>query len=178
MRIAAASLIFLLASPAQAADDSAHKEAARRLAQVSMRFQDEDGAALACAPERASFGAELKRDYLVRPASFSGISPQSAYWPDVEEINYQYRLATCPISNSFKQGYADMLARQLTTADLDAAVAFYSSPVGQRLLAGMAKTGKEFAALGRATSPQKEAADLAYRNAMRELIAKYKAEPK
>ena len=52
--------------------------------------------------------------------------------------------------------------------------------LGQRLLGSRCrKTGKEFAALGRATSPQKEAADLAYRNAMRELIAiNDKAEPR
>lgn len=178
MRIVAALLLSLLACSAHAADDSAHRQSAYSLAQVTMRFQDEDGKLFACMPDRATFGAELKHDYPTRASRFGGISPQSIYWPEIEEINYQYRLATCPISKTLVQGYADLLARDLTTADLDAAVAFYSSPLGQRMLAGMAKSGKEFSALSRIPSPQQDAADVAYRTGLRELMAKYKSDPR
>ncbi len=177
MRNVAASLILLLAFSAQAADDSAQKETAVRVTQMMMQFVDENGASLACAPDRTRFSAELKRNYPSLSSTYGGISPQLVYWPEVEELNYQYRVATCPVK-AMTEGFATVLARELTMADLNAAEAFYSSPTGRHLLAGMAKAGKESSALSRKTSPEKEAADLAYRTGMQALMAKYKSEPK
>jgi hypothetical protein len=177
MRSLAALLIFLIAFSAQAADDTAHKETAIRLTQMMMQFMGEDGVSLSCSPDRASFSAEMKRGYPARSSAYGGISPQSVYWPEIEELAYQYRVGTCPVK-AITQGFAAVLARELTTADLNAAEAFYSSPVGRRLLAVIAKSGKESSALSRTTSPEKEAADLAYRTGLRALIAKYKSEPK
>jgi hypothetical protein len=173
MRIVAASLFCLLAFSARAAEDSAHAAAATRLAEITITgFQPEN---TTCVSDRAVFGAELKRNFQARASSYGGISPQSQYWPEIEELNYQYRIATCPSLKEIVQKVADLLGRELTTADLDASATFFASPVGQRLLAGVVKAGK---ASDRTPSPQKAAADLAYQSGLRELMAKYKREPK
>jgi hypothetical protein len=70
------------------------------------------------------------------------------------------------------------LASEASAADLDAAVAFYSSPTGQRILSASVKAAKKLSTTSQIASPQKEAADLAYRESLRTLVAKYRLDPK
>lgn len=172
MRFALASLIVLAASSAHAADISSQSESARRLAQLTIQFQNEDGASQACLPAPATFGAELKREYSERPADFGGISPQSAYWPEVEELNYQQRLAGCQSSTRLVTKWGEILVRDLAPADIDAALAFHTSSAGQRYSAALAKASQEFIAFSRLPSAQQEAADEAYRKGLRDLAAR------
>jgi hypothetical protein len=178
MRFALASLILLAASSAYAADKGVQSDSAQRLAQLTIRFQNEDGTPQACLPERTTFGAELKREYLERPADFGGISPQSAYWPEVEELNYQQRLTGCQSSKRLADKWAEMLVRDVAPADIDAALAFHTSPAGRRYAASLAKASKEFIAFSRLPSAQQEAANVTYRKALRDLTARYLADPK
>lgn len=178
MRVVTALFFAVFASSAHAADEGAHKQSAYRFAEAVMSFAQKSGATLACAPDRALFGAELKREYLAHPGSFNGISPQSMYWPDIEELYYQHRSVTCPISRAMVQTFADLMVREVSAEDMDAALAFYASPAGQHVIAGMAKVGKLSSAASQVPSPQQVAADLAYRTGLRELMAKYKNDPR
>lgn len=178
MRFALASMILLAASSAHAGDASSPSESARRLAQLTIQFQNEDGTPQACFPSRATHGAELKREYLERPADFVGISPQSAYWPEIEELAYQQRLAGCQSDTRLATKWAEVLLRDVAPADIDAALAFYASPAGQRYSAALAKASMEFITFSRLPSAQQAAADRAYQKGLRELSARYLADPK
>ena len=149
MRFALASLILLAASSAHAADDSSRSDSAMHLAQLTIQFQDQDGTPQTCLPSRATYGADLKREYIERPADFGGISPQSRYWPEVEELAFHQRLAGCQSSARLATKWAELLVCDVAPADIDAALAFFASPAGQRYSAALAKAGTEFIALGR-----------------------------
>ena len=177
MRIVLAFFLLAVSAFAQAADP-APPEPVVRLVRMMMLFVSDDGSPLGCDSSRAAFGEELRGKYLVRPGTFGGISPQSAYWPEMEELHYQYHSATCVDSVAMQSSFAVALARVISVADAEAALAFYSSPAGKNVMTGMRIAGKDMSKHGAATSEVRKAADEAYTSAYRELLAKYKREPK
>lgn len=97
-----------------------------------------------CTEEGAqSFAAQA---YSVDPGSFGSLTPKSSYWPDVEAAHRRYRATACSYSSGaeFKAFYVEQLLPDLSEADLLAAIAFYSSPSGQRIVASSEKFSRAF----------------------------------
>jgi hypothetical protein len=69
------------------------------------------------------------------PGAFKGISPQSAYWPEVEAAYRRYQNRVCEYfsADAFAEFFAQELASRISMDDLRTAIAFQSSAAGQRL---------------------------------------------
>lgn len=180
MRHVLASIALCVATVAQAADPAEQPDPAKLLAKLVLRVQDSDTAAKenACPPDRTAFSDKLKRDYMSMSMSFGGISPQSYYWPDVEELFFQFRSAQCPSVKNPVDAFAENVTKEMTKADIETAVAFYSTGAGRRVLAGVAKAQQSMQGGAFQRSAQTDAAGAAYREGLRDLIARYKADPR
>lgn len=88
-----------------------------------------------CTPDRAAFNAQLRRDYPRTSILYGGISPQSAYWPDVEALRYQEKIAFCPDVEATSRRLSDTVASSMSPAQREATLAFFESEVGKKLLA-------------------------------------------
>lgn len=130
-------------------------------------------------PEGSSFDA--KTAFTTSPGSFGGLSPQSAYWSEVEAVYADYRAGTCAFLTveGFMTYYAGVLADKNTEEDLQAALRFYASPAGKRfqdsvVIASVAFQDFASDSVKKATTDASER----YQAAMRVLIRKYKREPR
>ncbi len=115
------------------------------------------------------------------PASFGGLTPQSAYWPEVQSAYKKYEERMCQYASreDFASIYSDELTRDLSTAELHDAINFYASPLGKKLISGNARANDVF---------QREASQRMaklYRSAyaatasdLAEIVRKYKANPR
>ncbi|WLI90008.1 DUF2059 domain-containing protein [Massilia sp. R2A-15] len=180
MRYLLVCVALCSATAAQAADPVPKPDPAKQLAQLVLRTQEGEAAAKenACPPDRTAFSEKMKRDYLNMSMSYGGISPQSYYWPEVEELFYQFRSAQCPNTKSPVDTFAETVSKEMSTAEIDAAIAFYGSAEGKRVLAGVAKAQQAVQGAMFQRSAQGDAAGVAYREGLRELIARYKADPR
>jgi hypothetical protein len=122
-----------------------------------------------------------KTTFQTDPGAFGGISPQSAYWPEVESIYRQYQSETCAYltPEAFQSFYGRKYAEYTSEADLQAAIEFYSSPAGARLQESSVKINEDFQSYGQ------ELLVKAYRSAyskirmrLKELTRKYQVEPR
>jgi hypothetical protein len=161
--------------PAEHPDE--HMVLARQLVSLG-----EDGAAdaesgAACAPSEA-IGADLKAAYRARPGDFLGISPQSAYWPEVKRAWHADHGDRCAgVSDDTP---AAMLARsyaeQLSSAELRAVIAFQNSPSGRAFIAATQRArtelDQELATRNGQDRPE------TFEAAMLRLKAKYESDPK
>lgn len=130
-------------------------------------------------PEGSS--SEAKTSFTSNPGSFGGISPQSAYWPEVEAIFVEFRSGTCSYLNvdGFLAYYAGILADKNTEEDLQTALRFYSSPAGKRFQESIVFASVAFQEYaGESIKKSTIEANEKYRMAMRDLIRKYKKEPR
>lgn len=180
MRLIFASIAFSVATVAHAAEPSPKPDPAKQLAQLVLRSQEGEAAAKenACPPDRTAFSEKMKRDYMNMSMSFGGISPQSYYWPEIEELFYQFRSAQCPNLKSPVDTFAESVSKEMSKAEIDAAIAFYGSAEGKRVLAGVAKAQQAVQGAMMQRSAQGDAASVAYREGLRDLIARYKADPR
>jgi hypothetical protein len=180
MRLILASIALCVATVAQAADPAAKPDPAQQLAKLVLRSQEGEAAAKenACPPDRTAFSEKLKRDYMNMALSFGGISPQSYYWPDIEELFYQFRSAQCPDTKSPVDIFAETVSKEMSKADIDAAIVFYGSVEGRRVLAGVAKAQQAVRGAMFERSALSDAAGVAHREGLRALIARYKADPR
>lgn len=73
--------------------------------------------------------------YQATPEIFGGISPKSAYWPEVEAIYSRYHRKTCEYfsAEKFTNYFVEQFAERAGEDDLRASVAFYSTPAGKRI---------------------------------------------
>jgi hypothetical protein len=71
------------------------------------------------------------------PDKFYGIRPGSRLWPQVVEAyrDYYKRLCSRPTRDEFLNALASTYRQRMTPEELDQAIAFYSTDVGQRLVA-------------------------------------------
>lgn len=180
MRLILAAIAFSLSTVAQAAEPAPKPEPAKQLAQLVLRSQEGEAAARenACPPDRTAFSEKMKRDYMNMSMSYGGISPQSYYWPEVEELFYQFRSAQCPNARSPVDTFAESVSKDMSKAEIDAAIAFYGSAEGKRVLAGVAKAQQAVQGAAFQRSAQGDAAGVAYREGLRDLVARYKADPR
>jgi hypothetical protein len=68
------------------------------------------------------------------PNVFGGVSPKSAYWPEIVASHKRYmtKLCTAQSTENMASFYARAFERGMSLEDLKALVAFYSSPAGKR----------------------------------------------
>ena len=126
-----------------------------------------------------TFSAKLA--FNTSPGSFGGLSPQSAYWPEVEVIYRQFQVATCSYisAEKFLSFYAEELAARNTEEDLRAAIAFNSSPAGRRLQASVLATNEVFQKYAQEQiGAAYAAANGPYQAAIRALVQRYRQDPK
>jgi len=122
-----------------------------------------------------------KPEFLSNPGSFGGISPQSAYWPEVEAIYTRFRNRACAyaVPEKFAAFFTERFADRLSLEDLQAAIAFHSSPVGKRIADATYGADQEFQAFANALMLEAyEVARGDFQRDIRVLLRKYKAEPK
>jgi Uncharacterized protein conserved in bacteria (DUF2059) len=122
-----------------------------------------------------------KTAFRIDPGAFGGVSPQSAYWPEVETIYREYQSETCAYltPGAFQSFYGRKYAEYATEADLQAAVEFYSSPAGARLQESSVRINEAFQ--GYAQELIGNASRSAYTKIgakLKELMRKYRAEPR
>lgn len=115
------------------------------------------------------------------PAHFGGISPQSAYWPEIEALflNYQQRICAYITAEDFEKYFASYYAKTMTIDELKTAIAFYTSPGGKRLSAAnqAANAGfQKFAQEKMAELYKKTSAEIS--SQVVDVIHKYKKAPK
>lgn len=139
------------------------------------------GLAQPCNPSADALTKRLTERYHHDPGSFSGISPQSVYWPEVERLWREFYVAQCaeapddsPMATMIKTYATQMAVQQLRDA-----VAFWSSASGRAMHAANEQMSREFqAAAGNTASSEPSKAAIAYRMALDQLKAKYKADPR
>jgi hypothetical protein len=92
--------------------------------------------AAACMPEPDAMRKELAAAYRASPGEFHGISPQSAYWPDVEQAWHAYYVDRCAAQGDDSPAaiVARRYAANLSTAELREVLAFQESPSGRAFI--------------------------------------------
>ena len=130
-------------------------------------------------PEGSNFDPKI--EFRASPGSFGGISPQSTYWPEIEKIYDHFRTAACNYATPerFSKYFIEQLAERNTEEDLRTGIAFYSSPAGKNLQASMLAANSDFQAFAsRLMVDAYEVGRDRYQREVRELVRKYKADPK
>lgn len=135
----------------------------------------------ACVPEPAAMRNDIAAAYRASPAEFNGISPQSAYWPEVEQAWHAYYVERCAAQNA--ESPAAIIARayaaNLSTDELREVVAFQESRSGRAFIAASARAQQDLErALSARTGRDPDAATNTFRQAMLRLKAKYDSAPK
>lgn len=119
--------------------------------------------------------------YSMDPRSFGSLTPKSSYWPDVEAAHRRYRATVCSYSSGaeFRAFYVEHLVPDLSEADLRAAIAFYSSPSGQRVVAASEKTSRAFYTVAtQQMLAATQAATATLQKDMKKIYDAYKLEPR
>ncbi|HEU4375634.1 MAG TPA: DUF2059 domain-containing protein [Telluria sp.] len=174
------------AEPADAPRDGAehpdeHMVLARQLVNLGSESDAPADAGSPCVPAPEALRKEIAAAYRARPADFHGISPQSAYWPEVEKAWRDYYVLRCGAHNdeSPAQVIARIYAATLSTAQLREVVAFQDSPSGRAFIAATqrAREQLEGASAPRAKRDPAEASTT-FLQAMLRLKAKYESAPK
>jgi hypothetical protein len=130
-------------------------------------------------PENTSFDPTVAfRD---DPGSFKGLSPQSTYWPEVVAIYGRFRETACAYASQekFTNFFVDQYAEKLSEGELEAAIQFYSSPVGRRIQSAALDINGAFS--GYANKVMGDAYELArarFQAEIHEVIVKYRKEPR
>lgn len=180
MRTLIALLIAILSTGANAQVADGRFRLASQLVEL-MQVRVMFDAYLKQCDEPAGSSFDPKSEFKAAPASFGGISPQSAYWPEVEAIYSRFRVKACAFATAdkFSAYFADQIAKETSETDLRAAIAFYSSPTGKRLQATWLKVNASFQKFSAELMGQAyELARDDYLTEIRELIRRYRAEPK
>lgn len=134
-----------------------------------------------CIPDTETMQKDIVAAYRANPADFHGISPQSAYWRDVELAWHDYYVDRCAVQSD--ESAAAIIARSyaanLSTDDLRQLVAFQESPVGRAFIAATDRARQDLAS-AQAGPPQgdNDEATARFREAMLRLKAKYERSPK
>ncbi|MET3496299.1 DUF2059 domain-containing protein [Variovorax boronicumulans] len=122
-----------------------------------------------------------KRIFSVEPGYFGGISPQSAYWPEVVELYARYQSRACHSVSAakFAAFFAAQYENKLSEEELDAAVSFFSSSAGRRYNA--ASVEANLALQTYLTKQMAEIVSVAFKDVqsdLRLILAKYKKDPR
>lgn len=182
MRHVFAVLLILSCCAAGAGEPDERTVLAAKLIEL-MRVKSAEipGSPEQCNPSAEVLTKRLTETYSKSPGNFSGISPQSAYWPEVERIWREFYAAQCAEA-AYDNPMVTMTttyATQMSAQELRDAVGFWSSDSGRAMQSANERMSREFqAAAGKAAVREPSKAALAYRLAMRQLKAKYEADPR
>jgi hypothetical protein len=133
-----------------------------------------------CSKQEGAY-LDPKRLFTSDPSLFGGVSPQSAYWPEVVELYGKYQAKACLAvsADKFARFFAEQYEAKLSETDLEAAVAFFSSAAGQRYNSASAETNLAFQAY--LTKEMTRVVSDAFKEVQQDLRAislKYKNDPK
>lgn len=174
------AVILAVFSCASLAADDPRQVVARRLVdllQVDEMYQE---AAKACL-DFVNIAEETRKTYAANRKEYGALSPQSAYWPEVEASYRRYRAEICDgnRAQAAREIYVQVFARRLTQGQLEELVAQLDSPEGKALQAAN-REASTLLANYQVTEQQQAMAAAAqrYRAAIRELVARYEAQPR
>lgn len=178
MRVLLALILASFSCTGLAADDP-RQAAARRLVdllQIDSIYQDVSNACT----DLADTASAARKSYDANPKAFGGLSPRSAYWPDVEALYRRYRAEACTGTTlqAAKEIYVQVFAQRLSLDELERAAADLATPEGQALQAASREASRRLSVLQvvqqeRATA----AATQRFRDKMRELAVRFEADP-
>jgi hypothetical protein len=181
MRKLATLLALLLVTTAACAQPSARQlELASKLVDILQMRTAFNAYLKQCTnPEGSSLDPHMA--YSASPNSFGGITPKSAYWPEVEQLYRRYQQQACGYITveEFEKFYTAQYAAETSEEDLKAAISFYSSAAGKRYVASTIKANEEFQRY--AGKQMVLAASKAYgpvNEGLQSLILKYQKNPK
>ena len=171
-------LLSALHASAQPAPDKV--ALAEQLVQL-LRVSDSFAAYLKeCAnPEGSSF--DPKTEFRSNPGSFGGVSPQSAYWSEVEAIYARFQATACAYATpeKFARFYVEQFAERMSEEDMRASIAFNSSPAGRRLQSAVLAANNEFQPFAnKLMFKAYESARDQFRLELRAVLARYRKEPR
>jgi hypothetical protein len=113
------------------------------------------------------------------PAKYGGITPSNRHWPKVVEAYEQYFRELCakPTVAEFLDAMAHVYAQRMSAVDLKAAIAFYSSDTGKRLIEGhKAAAGAVNELVGKANAAEVPRATLNFDRRLGEISAEAEAD--
>jgi len=172
-------LLLLLSAAAYAGPSPERLKLSSQLVELMNIRAMSDSALQACKDPKNRV-VTASSDYKANPNSFGGISPKSAYWPEVEAAYDRYEAITCASVNSeeFVAFWVRKLAEQ-SEADLRAAVGYWASPAGKRMQAAVLIAGEALQqfSIEKSRMPT-EAARLRFSAELSQLRRKYEAHPR
>lgn len=174
------ALILSLASCAGFAADDPTPAAARRLVellQIDSIYEDAQGACT----DVTDAATDARKAYEANPLAFAGLSPRSAYWPEVEALYLRYRKDACGANTArdAKEIYVKVFAQRLSPGELERAAAHMATPEGQALQAASREAARMLSAHQAAGQERATAAAvLRFRERMQELAARFRADPR
>jgi len=133
-----------------------------------------------CSKPEGSY-LDPKRIFSAEPGFFGGISPQSAYWPEVVALYARYQAQACHAvsAEKFAAFFAEQYATKLSEEELEASLAFFSSAAGRRYNAVSAEANVALQA--HLTQEMARVVGDAFKDVQRDLrgiLLKYKNDPK
>lgn len=134
-----------------------------------------------CMPEPATMRKDIANAYRARPAEFHGISPRSAYWPDVERAWHDYYVERCAAQSAGSPAaiLARSYAANLSTDELREVAAFQESRSGRAFIAASARAQQDLQrALAARDGQDPDAALNAFHQALLRLKAQSERAPK
>lgn len=174
------ALILAISSSASLAADDPTLAAARRLVdmlQIDAIYQD----ALGACGDATDAASSARQSDEANPRAFGGMSPRSAYWPEVEDLYRRYRMEACGATTAriAKEIYVKVFAQRLPREELERAAAQMATPESRALQAASREAARMLS-VHQATEQElaTAAAALRFREKMLELSARYKADPR
>jgi hypothetical protein len=181
MRQLLAVVLLLCSATVAAASDDERLLLAQRLVatmEISVNSFDRGGP---CVPTPETMAKNMATAYRKNPEKFHGISPQSAYWPEVEQVWRDYYVGRCAgrTDELPAEVVAKSYAASMSLAELRDAVAFHTSESGRAFHAAGRQVARDLeASLNRRTDGETDKASIAFQLAMRKLKVKYEIDPK
>jgi len=122
-----------------------------------------------------------KRIFAAEPGYFGGISPQSAYWPEVVELYRRYQSTVCSAvtADEYVRVFAGQYAEKLSEGELEATVSFFSSAAGRRYVSVSSEAN--LAMLTYMTKEMTSGMERAFKEAQQEvraIVLRYRKDPK
>jgi hypothetical protein len=176
------ALVLLLCSVNATADSVDERlQLARRLVATMDIYVGSFNWGGLCVQTPETIAKNLSDAYHKDPGSFHGVSPQSAYWPEVEQIWRDYYVGRCAArtGESPPEVMAKSYAASMSLAELRDTVAFVESDGGRGFFTASRQAARDLeASLKRRDNDETDKASLAFKMAMRKLKAKYEVDPR
>lgn len=171
-------LALLFCTSAYAQD--AKQAAVHRLVEA-MRFDEGYSDSVRLCKMQADRGQSPRAAYAENPGQFHGLSPSSAYWPEMERLYERYASDFCNIvkPQGTKDIYLQIFANRLSLAELEAAAAFAATPAGRAMQAAAREAGRTSAAFQvEEQNRNTAAAGARFQAGFQEIIGRFKSAPR